>query len=477
MARAPECPARPANAARSRGGELAAIARHAAVVLAGQLAAVAFGLADTLIAGRYSQDALAALSVSVAVYVTVQVGLMGLLQALLPVWAELRGAGRLRQLGQSVRQSLYLLAAASALGMAVLLMPGPLLDAAQVPEALQAEARRYLAVQAWALPPALFFRLYSTLNQSLGQPRLVTALQIGAVLPKAALSAWFTFGGLGVPAQGAAGCAWATLAVYAGLMLAALALLRGRPLYAPYAIWQKPERPDWRQLAAFLRLGVPAALAVVVEVTSFTFMALLVARLGALAAASHQIAASVATVVFMAPLALGIAASARISHWLGAGQPARARHAAAVGMAATAVLAACTASLIALAAGPIARLYVGDAAIAAAAAALLPAVAAYHLGDALQAASLFALRSYRITTLPFVIYAVLLWGLGLPVGHALAFTGLGPWPAWRSPLAFWCAIALAQGLTGLTLAATLWRAALKKTLKTKPQASRISLFL
>ena len=142
MARAPECPARPANAARSRGGELAAIARHAAVVLAGQLAAVAFGLADTLIAGRYSQDALAALSVSVAVYVTVQVGLMGLLQALLPVWAELRGAGRLRQLGQSVRQSLYLLAAASALGMAVLLMPGPLLDAAQVPEALQAEARR-----------------------------------------------------------------------------------------------------------------------------------------------------------------------------------------------------------------------------------------------------------------------------------------------------------------------------------------------
>lgn len=462
MARAPECPARPANAARSRSGELAAIARHAAVVLAGQLAAVAFGLADTLIAGRYSQDALAALSVSVAVYVTVQVGLMGLLQALLPVWAELRGAGRLRQLGQSVRQSLYLLAAASALGMAVLLMPGPLLDAAQVPEALQAEARRYLTVQAWALPPALFFRLYSTLNQSLWQPRLVTALQIGAVLPKAALSAWFTFGGLGVPAQGAAGCAWATLAVYAGLMLAALALLRGRPLYAPYAIWQKPERPDWRQLAAFLRLGVPAALAVVVEVTSFTFMALLVARLGALAAASHQIAASVATVVFMAPLALGIAASARISHWLGAGQPARARHAAAVGMAATAVLAACTASLIALAAGPIARLYVGDAAIAAAAAALLPAVAAYHLGDALQAASLFALRSYRITTLPFVIYAVLLWGLGLPAGHALAFTGLGPWPAWRSPLAFWCAIALAQGLTGLTLAATLWRAALKK---------------
>ena len=65
MARQPEHPARPANAARSRGDELTAIARHAAVMLAGQLAAVAFGLADTLIAGRYSQDALAALSIKI----------------------------------------------------------------------------------------------------------------------------------------------------------------------------------------------------------------------------------------------------------------------------------------------------------------------------------------------------------------------------------------------------------------------------
>ena len=444
-----------AGSAESRSGELPAIARHAIVVLAGQLAAVMFGLADTVIAGRYSEDALAALSVSVAVYVCVQVGLMGLLQALLPVWAELRGAGRLRQVGASARQSLYLWMAASALGMAVLLMPGALLDAAQVPADLQHEARRYLAVQAWALPPALFFRLYSTLNQSLGQPRMVTALQIGAVPPKAALSAWLTFGGLGVPAQGAAGCAWATLVVYVALMLLALWLLRAQPLYAPYAIWQKPERPDARQLAAFLRLGVPAALAVMVEVTCFAFMALFAARLGARAAASHQIAASVATVIFMIPLALGIATSARISHWLGAAQPARARRTAAVELATATALAAITALALALAARPIARLYVSDEAIATAAAALLPAVAAYHLGDAVQAASIFALRSWRVTALPFAIYAVLLWGLGMPAGHALAFSGLGPWPVWQSLLAFWCTIALAQALTGLTLAATL----------------------
>ena len=52
------------------------------------------------------------------------------------------------------------------------------------------------------------------------------------------------------------------------------------------------EPPDWRQLAAFARLGVPAGLAVLVEVTSFTLMALFIARLGTLAAAAHQIASN-----------------------------------------------------------------------------------------------------------------------------------------------------------------------------------------
>src|SRR5690606_20013742 len=42
--------------------ERATIARHAGTVLAGQLATMAFGVTDTIVAGRYSQQALAALS-------------------------------------------------------------------------------------------------------------------------------------------------------------------------------------------------------------------------------------------------------------------------------------------------------------------------------------------------------------------------------------------------------------------------------
>ncbi|MDO5086659.1 MAG: MATE family efflux transporter, partial [Comamonadaceae bacterium] len=274
--------------------------------------------------------------------------------------------------------------------------------------------------------------------------------------PKVGLSVWFTFGGAGIAPQGAVGCAWATLAVNLGLLAVAVWLLRTQRLYAPYAIWQRLERPDWRQLAAFLRLGVPAGLAVLVEVTSFTLMALFIARLGTLASASHQIAGNVAALLYMAPLALGIATSARVSHWMGAGDAARARRAAATGVATAAALALAAASALALAAGPVARLYVNDAAIAAAARPLLLWVAAYHVSDALQAVCLFVLRSWRMTVTPFLVYALLLWGLGITGGYALAFHGLGPWPAMRSPQAFWLASTGALTLVALVFGALLW---------------------
>ena len=74
--------------------DLRAIARHAGTVLVGQWAVMGFSVADTIIAGQYSAQALAVMSLATSIYISVYVGLNGMLQSLLPVWAELRGAGR-----------------------------------------------------------------------------------------------------------------------------------------------------------------------------------------------------------------------------------------------------------------------------------------------------------------------------------------------------------------------------------------------
>jgi len=440
-------------------GEMRIIARHAGTVLVGQFAVMAFGVTDTLVAGRHSSEALAALSVGSAVYISVFVALIGALQAQLPLWAQLRGAGAGAEVGRSVRQALYLCAAACALGVVALLFPDAFLRWAKVPAELQDEVGSYLAILAAALPPALLFRTYATLNQALGRPQLVTWLQVASLVVKVPLSIWFAFGGLGLPAMGLAGCAWATVAVNYLMFALAVWALRTQPLYQPYHLWQRLEPPDLRVLRAFARLGVPAALSVMVEVTSFTLMALFIARLGTVASAGHQVASSLTAVLYMMPLSLGLATSARVSYWRGAGDERRARLALRLGLKLALGLSLCSAAAVFAGHDVLARLYAGkDPAVVALAASLLLWVSAYHLADAMQALCAFVLRSYGVAVAPMVGYGVLLWGVGLGGGYLLAYRGLGPLGPTQQPSAFWMAGAFALALTALFFMALLWRA-------------------
>jgi len=436
-------------------GERGLIARHAGTVLVGQLAVMAFGVTDTIVAGRYSEDALAALSVGAAIFVSVYVSLMGVLQALLPVWAELHGGGRGAEVGRSVRQSLYLAGLAIVVGMALLLLPGPALQWTQVPPAMRGEVEAYLMVLAFGLAPALLFRLFSTLSQSLGKPQLVTWLQLGSLAIKLPLSVWFTFGGAGLPAMGLVGCGWATLVVNWAMLGCAVWLLRASPFYRGYRLWQSIEKPDWAQIGQFARLGVPAGLAVLVEVTSFTLMALFIARLGTTAAAAHQIAANLLAVAYMVPLSLAIATSARVSFWLGAGDPVLARRACRTGFELTVLCALLFALAMWGLRFQLAAVYSDKPAVIALAGALLLVVALYHFADALQTLCVFVLRCYRVTLAPLAIYCTLLWVVGLGGSYLLAYRGLGPWPAMQSPLAFWIMGAAALAVTALLFGALL----------------------
>jgi len=439
--------------------EARTILRHAATVLVGQLAVMAFGIADTLIAGRYAASALAALSVGSSIYISIYVALNGIMQALLPVWSELRGAGEKKALGRSVRQALYLCLFVSLLGTIALFYPDPWLEYTQVPIELQADVRAYLQILAVAVGPSLLFRMYATLNQSLGHPLLVTGLQIAALAIKIPLSMALTLGVGDFPALGVVGCAWATLVVNFWLMCMSIFYLRHRSIYADFQIWKRMEAPEWHTLQQFLKLGVPSALSLMVEVTAFTMMALFISRQGVVASASHQIATSVATVLYMVPLSLGIASSARVGFWTGANQAHHAEKAAHTGLRLALTLALACSATLAFFASELAHLFSKDAAVVLGASAVLVWVAFYHLMDALQAVSVFILRCYRMTFLPLVIYCIMLWGVGLFGAYVLAYQGFAGWPAKPEVVTFWATSSFALGMVSLAFVSlVLWSA-------------------
>ncbi len=437
--------------------ELGVILKHAKVIAVGQLATMAYGVTDAVVAGRYSDEALATLAIASGVFISIYVSLMSVMQALMPVYSELHGAKKPELLGSAFRQSIYLALALMLLGMTVMMQADHYLAWFGVPESLRPSAVNYLSILGWALIPAMAFRMFSALNQSLGAPRIVMLLQIASLAVKIPLTVWFVFGGAGLPAMGVEGCAWASLAVNCMLVLSACVALRKMEFYKPLALFVRFEAPDVKRLKSYAALGVPAGLASMVEVTSYALMGLLVARMGVLATASHQIAASVAAVLFMLPLSLSIASCARVSYWMGAGQAQQANALARAAMKLTIGVAMLASTLMAMLAVPIANMYSGSPEVARLGAGLLLFVALYHVADAWQTVGCFLLRCWRITVLPFAVYGITLWGLGLGGGFVLAYQGFGGVLAWQSPQAFWLMGCAAMCLAACAFQWRIWR--------------------
>lgn len=164
-------------------------------------------------------------------------------------------------------------------------------------------------------------------NAAVSRPKITMMINVFALALKVPLNALFMSGAGLIPAMGGAGAGVAT-AVLAWVTLAlSLGVWRLDPSFRRFRS-ERVHLPRWANQRELLRLGIPIGLSVLFEVTSFTFMAVLIARLGTAAVAGHQVVANLAAILFMVPLALGIATSVLIAQSLGAGHPRIARVAA-----------------------------------------------------------------------------------------------------------------------------------------------------
>ncbi|ARN22453.1 MATE family efflux transporter [Piscinibacter gummiphilus] len=426
-------------------------------VLVGQLAVLAFGTVDTVLVARASATDLAALAIGGAAYITVFIGLMGVVLAIGPIAGQLFGAKQLRDAGRQLHQAGWLALALSVVGCAVMLFPQPFLALSRASPEVGEKVRGYLAALAFALPPALLFTAFRGFNTSVSRPKIVMAVQLGGLAMKVPLSAWLVFGGLGLQPLGAVGCGIATAIVMWGQLAIAWWVIHRDPFYAPFGLHDGGiARPDRESQKALVRLGVPMGLSVLIEVTGFTFMAFFIARMGTTAVAGHQLAANLIAMLFMVPLSLGNATATLVAQRIGAADMPDARRLGWHGLQIALLVAALLGSGVYLAREGVLGLYTSDAAIIAAALPLLAWVAVFHIADAGQALTSFVLRAHRVTTVPLLIYAFAIWGVGLAGGYVLAFDTFGSTPpALLGARGFWAAATAGLAVAALGLGAFL----------------------
>lgn len=433
-------------------------------VFIGQVAVLAFTTVDTVLVARTTPQDLAALAVGAAAYITVFIGLMGTVLAISPIVGQLYGARRHAEAGNQVHQAVWIAAALAVLGCALLAVPEPFLWVSRVDAEVEAKVRGHLAALAFAVPAALLFTVYRGFNTAVSRPKAVMVLQLLGLSAKVPLAALFIFGAslptplgtLTVPALGVVGCGVSTAIVMWLQLALGVAVMARDPFYARFELrgrgLRRPHGPSIRQ---HLRLGLPIGGSILIEVTAFSFMALFIARLGTTAVAGHQVAINLVSLLFMMPIALSNAASTLVAQAVGAGRLAEARRLGWHGLAIGVALALAVGLGVFAAREPIVRLYTSDPVIVAAAVPLLAWVAVFHVADAAQAVAAFVLRAWKIATVPVLIYAGALWGVGLAGGHALAFDSTGAWPiALRGASGFWVAataglVVAAVALVGL----------------------------
>lgn len=407
-------------------------------VLVGQIAVMMFSTIDTLMMGRVSPEDLAAFAVGSAAYVTIFVGLMGVILAVGPIAGRQFGAQDLPGAGSSFVQAQWLSVLLCIPGCLALWFPDPFTALAHLDAAQADKVRAYTRPEAFALPAALLFTAFRGFSTAVSRPKAVMAMQLTGLAAKVPLNAVLVFGWGPIPAMGVAGCGVATAIALIGQAAVAMLLLRRDAFYRPFRIphlWQT--RPHWGELTALVKLGLPMGGSILVEVTGFTFMAFFIARLGATPVAGHQIAVNLVAMMFMIALAMATAAGTLVAQHLGADEKHEARTVGRHAMTLATLTAAGVGAVVAFAREPIVALYTSNAVTAAAALPLLVWVWFFHLGDALQTVAAYVLRAYQVATLPMIIYVLALWGLGIGGGYFLAFgqNGVGAVGFWQAATA------------------------------------------
>ena len=432
--------------------DVPAILKLATPILVGQLAVIAFGVLDTAMTARYSAEDLAALAMASAIFISIYVGLTGIVSALAPIAGQLFGAKRLNEIGEEVRQATWLAIALSILGCLVLLNADHLLDLAHASAEIHAKANLYLSILAIGLPASLGMRVLMGLHNAVSRPAVITAVQLAGLALKLPLNALFIYGGFGIEAMGGPGCAVATVIVTWLWLLVTLIIVWNGRFYQSFEIFKQFSRPNLQRIWVILKLGAPIGFSYLIEVTSFTFMSLFIARFGVTALAGHQIVANLGTVIYMVPLSLSIATMTLVSQSIGANRQDRAEEIGWSAVTFTTLLCIVIGIAVWFLRMFLLDLYSPPEAVKQFAIPLFLFIALYQIFDSLQVTAAFILRAYRIAFLPMIIYAISLWGVGLGGGYILGFNLTGSIPlSMQGASGFWLANSISLGLAAILL--------------------------
>ena len=401
--------------------ELGALASLALPVVLSELGWMAQGVVDTIMVGNLGPAAIGAVALGNAVFYTPSLFGIGILLGLDPLVAQAYGRKDYDDCHRWLAQGIYLaMVAAPILMLLVFAASFGFAPFGIIPE-VAAPAAGYLRVLLWSILPLLIYGASRRYLQGVGQVRVITLTYIAANLLNWGGNWVLINGHLGFPAMGVRGSALSTVIARISMALSLLAFAwryerqRGHPLFQH---WARPQLDRIRQL---IRLGLPAAGQITLEVGAWNAATLSAGWLTPIALATHQIAINYASITYMIPLGISAAASVSVGHAIGAGDKAKARRAGWLALALGTAFMILAGLVFFIAPRPLIELFTHDPQVLAVGPSLLWIAAAFQIFDGVQTVCTGALRGLGETRAPMFANLIGYWLLGLPLGLILCF--------------------------------------------------------
>ncbi|UNU73933.1 MATE family efflux transporter [Moraxella nasovis] len=412
-----------------------------------QVAQVGTGFIDTVMAGGAGKEDLAAVALGNSFFITIYITMLGVMTALNPMISQAHGAavkgGNSQAIGEMGRQGIWFGALMGLIGMLLMwLAVRPFQAFFDLTDYTQTVGSNYIWFASLAMPAAMIHRSLHAYASSLNRPKAIMWVSWLCFFLNIPLNWIFVYGEFGMPKLGGAGCGLATAIVFwVNAIVLGLFIAKDK-YFKEFGLTDKFSLPDLKLFGDIARLGIPIGFSFFIEISLFTCIMFLVAKLDGHTenlVAAQQIVISLISLIYMIPQSIGTASTVRIGYALGQNRPAQARYISGVSVSSAIVAAMITAIFLVVARYPLAKMYTDDLAVIGIATNIMLFAAAFQMFDATQTVASYALRGYKVTKIPMIIHATAFWGCGLIPGFILAFfMGMGIYGFWTALVVSLC---------------------------------------
>lgn len=385
-----------------------------------QLAQMGMGVIDTIMAGHYSAEALAAIAVGINLMNPVIVFTLGVLLALNPMVAQLNGQQQWSKIPVLFQSGMILSILMVVPCFFILRSFEPVMQLIGLDAAVIPVTQGYMEALSWGLPALYLFLALRFANEGLFSNKAIMLIALSALPLNVLFNHWFMYGGLGLDAMGAVGVGWATDIVYLYMFTVLLLFTARSRRYHHLGIFSQLFKPDWAVIKETIKVGIPIGLSIGLEVALFAAVGLMIGSYGIAQIAGHQIAINIASLSYMMPLGLSIAITARVGFHIGRDKPLEAKNSGYLGIIIALIIMVVNASLLISFPILFASFYSEDKAVLLVASQLLFFAALFQLSDGTQVAAAAALRGMKDTKIPVYISVFAYWIVGFPVGYWFA---------------------------------------------------------